>query len=194
MVVSKKHGLSPQSVDSGLPMEKHLVRRKSVEKSVIVRPDQEPMTPSLMPPPALPPPALPPPPLPPPPPTPQKRSPVPKSSDDLSFPSPPPKPGRKSVSPIIRPISKGYIIEISCENGGSVTGKVKECQVKKSSRDYQKYKNLWNVEIIKGNGFYKEGESFGFDLKNPESYKIVSVQPTQQSMAVGSKEVNVKSN
>merc|ERR1712015_139266 len=29
MVVSKKHGLSPQSVDSGLPMEKHLVRRKS---------------------------------------------------------------------------------------------------------------------------------------------------------------------
>ena len=194
MVVSKKHGLSPQSVDSGLPMEKHLVRRKSVEKSVIVRPDQEPMTPSLMPPPALPSPALPPPPLPPPPPTPHKRSPVPKSSDDLSFPSPPPKPGRKSVSPIIRPISKGYIIEISCENGGSVTGKVKECQVKKSSKDYQKYKNFWNVEIIKGNDLYKEGESFGFDLKNPKSYKIITVQPTQQPLAVGSREVNVKLN
>ena len=179
-----KHRLSPFSVDSGLPKGKQLVRAKSIEKSVIVRSDLESTTPPPLPPPAI---------LPPPP-TPQKKSPIPKSSDDLSFPSPPPKPQRKSPNPIIRPISKGYVIEISCENGESVTGKVKECQVKKSSRDYQKYKNLWNVEIIKGNGFYKEGESFGFDLKNPESYKIVSVQPTQQSMAVGSKEVNVKSN
>ena len=180
--VGKKHGLSPLSVDSGLPKGKQLVRRKSIEKSVIVRHDQEPFTPSLL--------ALPPPPT-----TPQKKSPsVSKSSDDLSYRSPPPKPGRKPPSPIIRPISKGFIIEISCENGVSVTGKVKECQVKKSSRDYQKYKNLWNVEIIKGNDLYKEGESFGFDLKNPKSYEIITVQPSQQPLAVGSRELNVKLN
>ena len=71
---------------------------------------------------------------------------------------------------------------------------MKECQVKKSSKDYQKYKNFWNVEIIKGNDLYKEGASFGFDLKNPKSYKIITVQPSQQPLAVGSREVNVKLN
>ena len=180
----KKHRLSPLSVDLGLPKGKQLVRTKSIEKSVIVRPDIESTTPSLMPPPAFPP-------LPP---TPHKKSPIPKNSDDLSFSSPPPKPQRKSLSPIIRPISKGCIIEISCENGVTVTGKVKECQVKKSSRDYHKFKNLWNIEIINGNGLYKEGESCGFDLKNPESYKVITVQPSQQTFTVGSKEVNVKPN
>ena len=183
-VEGKKHRLSPLSVDLGLPKGKQLVRTKSIEKSVIVRPDIESTTPSLMPPPAFPP-------LPP---TPHKKSPIPKSSDDLSFNSPPPKPSRKSPSPIIRPISKGCIIEISCENGVTVTGKVKECQVKKSSRDYHKFKNLWNIEIINGNGLYKEGESCGFDLKNPESYKVITVQPSQQTFTVGSKEVNVKPN
>ena len=98
----KKHRLSPLSVDLGLPKGKQLVRTKSIEKSVIVRPDIESTTPSLMPPPAFPP-------LPP---TPHKKSPIPKNSDDLSFSSPPPKPQRKSLSPIIRPISKGCIIEI----------------------------------------------------------------------------------
>ena len=67
-VEGKKHRLSPLSVDLGLPKGKQLVRTKSIEKSVIVRPDIESATPSLMPPPAFPP-------LPP---TPHKKSPIPK--------------------------------------------------------------------------------------------------------------------
>ena len=50
------------------------------------------------------------------------------------------------------------------------------------------------LEIIKGNDTYKEGESFGFDLKNPESYKIITMQPSQQPLEVGSREANVKLN
>ena len=174
---SKKHRLSPHSVDSGPPKGKHLLRAKSIEKSVIVRSEPETNSTSLLTPPSFPPPPLPP--------TPKKSQNL-KPPEDLSDPSS--KLGQKTPSPIIRPISKGYIIEISCENGSLVTGKVKECQVKRASKDYQRFKDFWNVEIIKGNDLYKQGESVGFDLKNPKSYEIISAQPSKQFLTVGSKD------
>ena len=166
---SKKHRLSPHSVDSGPPKGKHLLRAKSIEKSVIVRSEPETNSTSLLTPPSFPPPPLPP--------TPKKSQNL-KPPEDLSDPSS--KLGQKTPSPIIRPISKGYIIEISCENGSLVTGKVIQCQVKRASKDYLKFKDYWNVEIIKGNDLYKQGESVGFDLKNPDSYRIISAQPSKQ--------------
>ena len=174
---SKKHRLSPHSVDSGPPKGKHLLRAKSIEKSVIVRSEPETNSTSLLTPPSFPPPPLPP--------TPKKSQNL-KPPEDLSDPSS--KLGQKTPSPIIRPISKGYIIEISCENGSLVTGKVIQCQVKRASKDYLKFKDYWNVEIIKGNDLYKQGESVGFDLKNPESYRIISAQPSKQFLTVGSKD------
>ena len=163
-------------------------RTKSLEHSVIVRNESETISPSLLNPPGFPPPPPPPPPKKssPPPPLP-KKSPNIKTPEDLS--ATVSKPGVSTPSPIIRPISKGLIVEISCGNGLLITGKVKECQVKKTSKDYQKFKNHWNVEILKGNDEYRKGQSYGFDLKNPESYKIVTAQPSQQHLAVGSKDV-----
>ena len=174
---SKKHRLSPHSVDSGPPKGKHLLRAKSIEKSVIVRSEPETNSTSLLTPPSFPPPPLPP--------TPKKSQNL-KPPEDLSDPSS--KLGQKTPSPIIRPINKGYIIEISCENGSLVTGKVIQCQVKRASKDYLKFKDYWNVEIIKGNDLYKQGESVGFDLKNPDSYRIISAQPSKQFLTVGSKD------
>ena len=174
---SKKHRLSPPSADSGPPREKQFVRTKSIEKSVIVRSEPEMNSTSLLTPPSFPPPPLPP--------TPKKSQNL-KPSEDPSAPSA--KLGHKTPSPIIRPINKGYIIEISCENGSLVTGKVKECQVKRASKDYPRFKDFYNVEIIKGNNLYKQGESVGFDLKNPESYRIISAQPSKQFLTVGSKD------
>ena len=184
----RKHRLSPNSLDLGPPKEKQLLRTKSLEHSVIVRNESETISPSLSNPPGFPPPPPPPPPKKssPPPPLP-KKSPNVKTPEDLSVTVS--KPGVSTPSPIIRPISKGLIVEISCGNGLLITGKVKECQVKKTSKDYQKYKNHWNVEILKGNDEYRKGQSYGFDLKNPESYKIVTAQPSQQHLAVGSKDV-----
>ena len=174
---SKKHRLSPHSVDSGPPKGKHLLRAKSIEKSVIVRSEPETNSTTLLTPPSFPPPPLPP--------TPKKSQNL-KPPEDLSDPSS--KLGQKTPSPIIRPINKGYIIEISCENGSLVTGKVIQCQVKRASKDYLRFKDFWNVEIIKGNDLYKQGESVGFDLKNPESYRIISAQPSKQFLTVGSKD------
>ena len=170
MVVSKKHGLSPQSVDSGLPMEKHLVRRKSVEKSVIVRSDLESTTLSLLPSPAIPPP----------PPTPHKRSQFP--------PSPPPPPKKSPPNSIFRPISKGSLVEIFDETSGNITAKIISCQVKRAHKEYQKFKDHWNVKVIKGNDNFKAGEEKGFDLSNTKSYKIINSGQSQQSPTLASRE------
>ena len=170
MVVSKKHGLSPHSVDSGLPMEKQLVRRKSIEKSVIVRSDLESTTLSLLPSPAIPPP----------PPTPHKRSQFP--------PSPPPPPKKSPPNSIFRPISKGSLVEIFDETSGNITAKIISCQVKRAHKEYQKFKDHWNVKVIKGNDNFKAGEEKGFDLSNTKSYKIINSGQSQQSPTLASRE------
>ena len=171
-LVGKKHRLSPLSVDSGLPREKQLVRTKSIEKSVIVRSDLETTTPSLLPLPAIPPP----------PPTTHKR---------FSPPSPPPPPKKSSPNSILRPIGKGSMVEIFDEMSGSITAKIISCQVKRGHKEYQKYKDYWNVKVINGNNVFKAGVERGFDLSNTNSYKIINSGPSQQSSTLASRESKV---
>ena len=123
----KKHCLSPLSVDSDLRKEKQSFRTKLIEKSVIVRSDPETNSTILLTTLSFQ--------LPPPPPLPKKFL-IHKIPEVLSVPSS--KSEDATPCPIIRPICKGFINKISCENGSSVTGEVKGCQVKRSSRDYQK--------------------------------------------------------
>ena len=169
-LVGRKHRLSPHSVDSGLPKEKQLVRTKSIEKSVIVRSDLESTTPSLLPPPAIPPP----------PPTPHKRSQFP--------PSPPPPPKKSPPNSIFRPIGKGAMVEIFDETSGNITAKILSCQVKRAHKEYQKFKDHWNVKIINGNNVFKAGDERGFDLTNTKSYKIINFGSAQQSSTLASRE------
>ena len=168
----KKHRLSPLSVDSGLPREKQLVRTKSIEKSVIVRSDLESTTPSLLPLPAIPPPPS----------TTHKISPPP---------SPPPPPKKSSPNSILRPIGKGSMVEIFDETSGSITAKIISCQVKRGHKEYQKYKDYWNVKVINGNNVFKAGVERGFDLSNTNSYKIINSWPSQQSSTLASRESKV---
>ena len=168
----KKHRLSPLSVDSGLPREKQLVRTKSIEKSVIVRSDLESTTPSLLPLPAIPPPPS----------TTHKISPPP---------SPPPPPKKSSPNSILRPIGKGSMVEIFDETSGSITAKIISCQVKRGHKEYQKYKDYWNVKVINGNNVFKAGVERGFNLSNTNSYKIINSWPSQQSSTLASRESKV---
>ena len=175
----KKHHLSPISLESGLPMEKQLVRAKSIGKSVIVRSDFESNTPPPLPPPAI---------LPPPP-TPQTPNPSPPGTNPPPPGTNPPSAPRKSpFNSIFRPIGKGAMVEIFDETSGNITAKIISCQVKRSHKEYQKFKDYWNVQVIKGNDVFKAGDEKGFDLSNTKSYRIINSGSAQQSSTLASRE------
>jgi len=154
----KKHSLSPASIDSGPPQGKHLLRTFS-EKSVIKSTSGV---------------SNPPIPSPPPP--------------ETKPPSPPPPPKKSPPNPIVRPISKGSLVEIFDETSGNITVKIISCQVKRAHKEYQRFKDHWNVKVIKGNENFKAGEEKGFDLSNTKSYKIINPGPSQQSSTLASRE------
>ena len=80
------------------------------------------------------------------------------------------------------------MVEIFDETSGSITAKILSCQVKRSHKEYQKYKDHWNVKVINGNNVFKAGVERGFDLSNTKSYKIINSGPTQQSSTSASRE------
>ena len=180
----KKHSLSPASLDSGLPEGKQLIRTKSIEKSVIksIAALENPPPTFNHPPPPPPPETAPikPPPAPPtfnhppPPPPPEETAPI----------KPPPAPKKSPPTSIFRPVGKGTMVEIFDETSGNIIGHIISCQVKRSHKDYQMYKDHWNVKITKGNDVYKAGTEAGFDLSNQKSYKVV-LGPSQQSSISG---------
>ena len=180
----KKHSLSPASLDSGLPEGKQLIRTKSIEKSVIksIAALENPPPTFNHPPPPPPPetapikPAPAPPTFnhPPPPPPPEETAPI----------KPPPAPKKSPPTSIFRPVGKGTMVEIFDETSGNIIGHIISCQVKRSHKDYQMYKDHWNVKITKGNDVYKAGTEAGFDLSNQKSYKVV-LGPSQQSSISG---------
>ena len=104
---------------------------------------------------------------------------------------PPPPPALQRVSPpsILRPIRAGLEVEIFDQENGNIKAKIMSCQVKKGHVDYQKYKDHWNVRIVKGNRIYKDGEKKGFDLSNTNSYKILNMQ---QPSTLESREKDLK--
>ena len=166
----KKHSLSPDSAGSSAPQEK-IGRRNSTDRPTVkgTSEAENPLTPN------------PPPPKgpPPPPPAPERISPS----------SIPPAPERKSPPSILRPIRPGLEVEIYDQENGNMKGRIISCQVKKGHVDYQKYKDHWNVRIVKGNRIYKDGEKKGFDLSNTNSYKILNMQ---QPSTLESREKDLK--
>ena len=101
----------------------------------------------------------------------------------------PPTVPRKSPPSILRPLRNGFEVEIYDQEMGNIIGKIVSCQVKKGHADYQKFKDHWNVKIIKGNKIYKDGEKQGFNLSNTKSYRILSMQQPSTSV---SKESDLK--
>ena len=172
----KKHSLSPASFDSGLPEGKQLIRTKSIEKSVIKS-----IAAIENPPPIF---NHPPPPPPPPGTAPINHPPPPPETAPIK---PPPAPKKSPPTSIYRPIGKGTMVEIFDESSGNIIGHIISCQVKKTHKDYQMYKDHWNVKITKGNDVYKAGAEAGFDLSNQKSYKVV-LGPSQQSSISGSRQ------
>ena len=79
------------------------------------------------------------------------------------------------------------MVEIFDETSGNIIGHIISCQVKRSHKDYQMFKDHWNVKITKGNDVYKAGTEAGFDLSNQKSYKVV-LGPSQQSSISGSRQ------
>ena len=153
----KKHSLSPASLDSGLPEGKQLIRTKSIEKSVIKS-----IAALENPPPTF-------------------NHPPPPETAPIK---PPPAPKKSPPTSILRPVGKGTMVEIFDETSGNIIGQIISCQVKRSHKDYQMYKDHWNVKITKGNDVYKAGTEAGFDLSNQKSYKVV-LGPSQQSSISG---------
>ena len=80
------------------------------------------------------------------------------------------------------------MVEIFDETSGNITAKIVSCQVKRAHKEYQKYKDHWNVKVIKGNNVFKAGDEKGFDLSNTKSYKIINSGPAQQSSTLASRE------
>ena len=156
----KKHSLSPASLDSGLPEGKQLIRTKSIEKSVIKS-----VAALENPPPTF-------------------NHPPPPETAPIK---PPPAPKKSPPTSILRPVGKGTMVEIFDETSGNIIGHIISCQVKRSHKDYQMYKDHWNVKITKGNDVYKAGTEAGFDLSNQKSYKVV-LGPSQQSSISGSRQ------
>ena len=160
----KKHSLSPASIVSGLPQGKHLVRTNSIEKSVIksLSDVENPPTPN---------------------PSPPGTNPPPPGTN------PPSAPRKSPFNSIFRPIGKGAMVEIFDETSGNITAKIISCQVKRSHKEYQKFKDYWNVQVIKGNDVFKAGDEKGFDLSNTKSYRIInSGSAAQQSSTLASRE------
>ena len=83
------------------------------------------------------------------------------------------------------------MVEIFDETSGSITAKIISCQVKRGHKEYQKYKDYWNVKVINGNNVFKAGVERGFDLSNTNSYKIINWGPSQQSSTLASRESKV---
>ena len=143
---SGKHALSPVSAESGLPSEKIMALSSQSEASSI------------------------------------QKTPVAESPSNMPPPShaPPPPPVKiKPVLPPIPPYKKfkaGNFVEMFNAGGGdsSVVAKLVACQVKRQSQDYEKYKDFWNVEIVKENSIYAKGLKMGFDFSNPHHYKFVN--------------------
>ena len=80
------------------------------------------------------------------------------------------------------------MVEIFDETSGNITVKIISCQVKRAHKEYQRFKDHWNVKVIKGNENFKAGEEKGFDLSNTKSYKIINPGPSQQSSTLTSRE------
>ena len=80
------------------------------------------------------------------------------------------------------------MVEIFDETSGNITAKIISCQVKRSHKEYQKFKDYWNVQVIKGNDVFKAGDENGFDLSNIKSYKIINSGSAQQSSTLASRE------
>ena len=159
----KKHSLSPASIVSGPPQGKHLVRTNSIGKSVIKSTSdvENPPTPN---------------------PSPPGFNPPPPETN------PPPAPRKSPINSIFRPIGKGAMVEIFDETSGNITAKIISCQVKRSHKEYQKFKDHWNVQVIKGNDVFKAGDENGFDLSNIKSYKIINSGSAQQSSTLAPRE------
>ena len=165
----KKHSLSPASIVSGPPQGKHLVRTNSIEKSVIKSTlDVEN--------------------LPTPNPSPPGTNPPRPGTNPLST---PPAPRKSSPNSIFRPIGKGTMVEIFDETSGNITAKIISCQVKRSHKEYQKFKDHWNVQVIKGNDVFKAGDEKGFDLSNTKSYKIINSGSAQQPSSLVSGKLKI---
>ena len=150
--VSGKHSLSPISEESGLPSAKIMAVSSQSETSVIQTiPVND--SPASMAPPSHSPPPLP--------------------------PHPPIK--TKPILPPIPPykmFKAGNCVEMFNAGGGdsSVVARLISCQTKRQSKDYEKFKDLWNVEIVKGNNIYKKGLKMGFDFSNPHHFKFVNAE------------------
>ena len=165
----KKHSLSPASIVSGPPQGKHLVRTNSIEKSVIKSTlDVEN--------------------LPTPNPSPPGTNPPRPGTNPLST---PPAPRKSPPNSIYRPIGKGTMVEIFDETSGNITAKIISCQVKRSHKEYQKFKDHWNVQVIKGNDVFKAGDEKGFDLSNTKSYKIINSGSAQQPSSLVSGKLKI---
>ena len=155
---SGKHGLSPDSSKTGTPKGK-----------MIAISSKTPTSPASLPPPIH---------SPPPPPLPPNHSPPPLK----------PKPKLPPIPPY-KSFKAGNLVEVFTSGGAdsSVTVKLISRQVKSSSQDYEKYKHLWNVEVLKGNSTIKKGERMGFDFLNPHHYRFIPSPTSVSGAAVGDK-------
>ena len=141
---SGKHALSPTSAENGLPSEKMIAMSSGTP---VIQKTPVTDSPASLPPPSH---SPPPPPI--------------KTKPPLPIPIPP-----------FKRFKAGNLVEIFNAGGGgsSVIAKLLSCQTKKGSQDYEKYKDFWNVEIVKGNSVYVKGVKMGFDFTNPHHYKFV---------------------
>ena len=72
------------------------------------------------------------------------------------------------------------IVEIFDEDAGPIKARILSRQVAAKSKNFEQFKNFFNVRIIEGNTNYKTGTEMGFDLSNPNSFSFV--QSIQQSL------------